>query len=89
MGGPLLVVEDAFVARGPGVVVMPRLTDDGRAQPFQVRLVRPDGTAREVKATLDVAHVRGALAPWAMVRLHGLAVDDVPPGTEIWDAPAG
>ena len=92
MGKKLLVVEDCFVARGPGVLVAPRFTaaeapTPGDGASFAVRLVLPDGSSREAKATVDVAHLRGALPPWSMLRLHGVAVDDVPPGTEIWSTP--
>lgn len=90
MSEKLLVVEDCFVARGPGVLVMPRFSLEGArsaGEPRTVRLVRPDGSTIDAKATVDVAHMRGALAPWAMYRLHGVAVDDVPIGTEIWSSP--
>jgi hypothetical protein len=81
----LVVVEEAFVAMGRGVLVAPRFTrkDPGRGT-FPVRLVFPDGTEREARASLDVAHMRGALAPYAMVRLPELTPADVPPNTEIW-----
>ena len=82
---PLLIVEDAFVVRGPGVQVLPRFTVAAPSPgAIFVRLVRPDGTAREATATIDVAHMKGALAPYAMYRLHGVDVDDVPVGTAIF-----
>lgn len=87
MSDKLLVVEDAFVARGAGVLVMPRFTFEGAraaTAPMKVRLVRPDGSSIEATATVDVAHMRGALPPWAMYRLHGVSVAEVPAGTEIW-----
>ena len=81
----LLVVEEAFVARGKGVLVMPRITaDTPRRGTFAVRLQMPDGTMREVQAEMEVAHMRGALAPYAMYRLHVASPEEVPPGTEIW-----
>ena len=81
----LLVVEDAFTARGPGVLVTPRVVaEDGVPASLEVRLRAPDGAERVAKATFDVAHVRGPLAPFAMLRLHGVSVADVPAGTEIW-----
>jgi hypothetical protein len=81
----LLVVEEAFVARGKGVLVMPRFTaETPRRGPFSVELRLPDGTTREVQAEMEVAHMRGALAPYAMYRLHVSSPDDVPAGTEIW-----
>jgi hypothetical protein len=81
----LVVVEEAFVARGPGVLVAPRITLPSAAQgPFAVRLRLPDGSERAATASFDVAHIRGPLAPFAMVRLLDCAPGDVPAGTEIW-----
>ncbi|MDB4934396.1 MAG: hypothetical protein JWP87_1368 [Labilithrix sp.] len=85
MATRLLVIEDAFVAKGPGVVLMPRFT--AAAPPkgkFPVQLRFADGTTRDVSAEVDVAHMRGPLPPYAMYRLHGVTPDDVPPGTELW-----
>jgi hypothetical protein len=88
MGERLLTVADAFVAKGPGVVVMPRFTTatppKGR---FPVQLRFPDGTARDVTAEVDVAHMRGPLPPFAMYRLHEVTPEEVPAGTEIWSVP--
>lgn len=85
MSERLLSVEDAFVAKGHGVMVMPRFT---AASPprgkFAVELHLPDGTRREVQAEVEVAHMRGPLPPFAMYRLHGVTPEDVPAGTEIW-----
>lgn len=87
-GEKLLVVEDAFVTRGPGVLVLPRFTAEApRRGTFQLRLVRPDGTSRLVTASLDVAHMRGPLPPFAMYRLHDVTPEDVPAGSELWAAP--
>jgi hypothetical protein len=81
----LVVVEEAFVARGPGVLVAPRITlTRPAAGTLPVRLHLPNGTDRSATASFDVAHIRGPLAPFAMVRLLDCAVDDVPAGTEIW-----
>ena len=84
----LVVVEEAFAARGGGVVVHPRITvhDTSRA-PFPVQLRHPDGSRRTATATLDVAHIRGPNGAYALVRILGVGVQDVPPGTEIWRAP--
>ncbi len=85
MSEKLLVVEEAFVARGKGVLVMPRFTTESpRRGSFAVHLRFPDGSEREVQAEMEVSHVRGSLAPYAMYRLHGVAPEDVPAGTEIW-----
>jgi hypothetical protein len=81
----LLVVEEAFVARGRGVLVMPRFTAESpRRGTFAVQLRYPDGGVREVQAEMEVAHVRGTLAPYAMYRLLDVSPGDVAPGTEIW-----
>jgi hypothetical protein len=49
-----------------------------------VRLRLPDGQERDATASFDVAHVRGALPPFAMLRLVDLTPADVPAGTEVW-----
>jgi hypothetical protein len=88
MSERLLCVEDAFVAKGPGVVVMPRFTSAAPPKgKFQVELRLADGSSREVAAEIDVAHMRGPLPPFAMYRLHGVTPEDVPAGTEIWSLP--
>jgi hypothetical protein len=82
---PLVVVEDAFVARGPGVLVAPRVTLlEPQAGPFPVRLRLPDGTETTATASFDVAHMRGPGGVFAMVRLLGLSPADLPRGTEVW-----
>lgn len=81
----LLVVEEAFVARGKGVLLMPRFTATSPPRgAFAVRLRLPDGTERATTAVVEVAHMRGALAPYAMYRLPELAPEEVPAGTELW-----
>jgi hypothetical protein len=83
----LLTVEDAFVANGSGVLVMPRFTAASPTKgKFQVQLRFADGRTRDVTAELDVAHMRGPLPPFAMYRLHGVVPEDVPAGTELWTA---
>jgi len=85
MSTPLVVVEEAFVARGSGVLVAPRITiEDPPGAPFPVHLRFPDGTDRRALATFDVAHIRGPHGTFAMVRLLGLTPADVPAGTEVW-----
>lgn len=85
MSEKLLVVEEAFVARGKGVLVMPRFTAASpRRGSFPVHLRLPDGTTREAQAEMEVSHMRGALAPYAMYRLLDVTPDEVPEGTEIW-----
>ena len=86
---PLVVVAEAFPARGSGVHVTPRITvHSAPREAFAVRLRRPDGHETTAMAALDVAHIRGPNGAFAMVRLLGLSPDDVPVGTEIWRADA-
>jgi hypothetical protein len=81
----LIVVEEAFRARGRGVLLEPRFTVEGNAHgPFQARLVLPDGTARIVRAELETSHMRGQGSVFAMIRLPELAPEDVPAGAEVW-----
>ncbi len=85
MAERLVVVEEAFVARGRGVLIAPRFTAlTPRPGTFRVQLRLPDGTTRETSAELEVAHMRGSLPPFAMVRLPELSENDVPPSTEVW-----
>lgn len=81
----LLVVEEVFAVTPRGVQLAPRFVpkDAGR-RAFEVRLVLPGGEERRVRAELQIAHVRGPLAPFALLRLPELSSDDVPPGTEVW-----
>jgi hypothetical protein len=86
MATRILVVEDAFPARGKGTLVRPAIiaeSADPRAS-FAVRLRRPDGTEQAARATLEIPHVRGPLPPRAMLRIEGATPDDLPVGTEIW-----
>ena len=81
----LLVVKDAFAARGGGVEVLPPIASDRLPpSPFEVRLRAPDGSERRTSATWVVAHSRGPLAPFAMLRLAGLQPLAVPAGTELF-----
>jgi|GEM_PF-1254474 len=85
MGERLLVIEDAFTANGPGVLVMPRFTAAApKKGTFPVRLAFPGGATRDLTASIDVAHMRGALAPFAMYRLFGITPEEIPRGTELW-----
>lgn len=81
----LLVVEEAFVTRGPGVLLLPRFTASTPPRGnFPCRLVTPDGHSRMVTANVEVAHMRGPLPPFAMYRLVDVTPDEVPPGSELW-----
>ena len=79
-----LVVEEAF-GDGRAVLLKPRVVVENAFRgEVAVTLKLPDGTARAARASLMVSHVRGAMAPFGMVRLHGVAAEDVPAGTELW-----
>jgi hypothetical protein len=87
---PLLVVEDAFPARAGGTLVLPKITAERASRaPFEVTLALPDGTTRRATASLEVAHVRGPLPPFGMLRLHAIAPEEVPVGTQIRAAAGG
>ncbi len=81
---PLVVVADAFIANGKGVLVMPRVTV---ATPirgeFQLRMKLPDGTERTVTASMDVAHIQGKGGTYAMYRILGVKPEEIPQGTEL------
>jgi hypothetical protein len=80
----LLIAKDVFPARG-GVDVLPAVASDRLPpSPFEVTLRMPDGAERRARATAILAHIRGPLPPLAMIRLADVAVDAVPPGTELW-----
>jgi len=82
---PLVVVEEAFRARGAGIVLAPRFVAKGLGRgPFDVRLRLPDASERIVSATLDLAHISGPNGAFAMIRLHGIEPEAVPPGTEVF-----
>lgn len=82
----LLVVTSAYEARG-GSDVMPKIASDGLPpSPFAVTLRTPDGAERSAKATAIVAHVRGPLPPFALVRVLDVPPQALPAGTEVWVA---
>ncbi len=79
-----LVVEDAF-ADARGVMLKPRVVVDEPVRgEFEVTLRTPDGRERKARASIMVSHIRGALAPFGMLVLHGVTPDDVPIGTEVF-----
>lgn len=80
----LVIVEEAFVTRGSGVLVAPRITfDDSTRAPFAVILRLPNGEEKAATATFEVSHIRGTHPPFAMLRVLDLTPEDVPPGTAI------
>ncbi len=83
----LLVVDGVFAARR-GVQLSPRLVPEpawglGR-EPFDIRLVRPDGSSREGRAELDIAHVTGPRPPYALCRVLDVSESEVPIGTRVY-----
>jgi hypothetical protein len=81
----LLLVADVTPTRGGDLHLLPRLdaVDPSDRGPFAVTLVLPDGATREVKAMVDVPHVRGPGRPMGMLRLLGVAASEVPVGTRV------
>lgn len=81
----LLIVGDVTPARGGDLHLLPRLdaVDANDRGPFAVALVLPDGSTRDAKAMIDVPHVRGAAPPMGMLRLLGVAAEEVPIGTRV------
>lgn len=85
MAERLLVIEDAFTAQGRGVLVTPRFTAASPQKGKRTLQLRfASGATRDVTAEMDVAHMRGALPPYAMYRLHDVTVEELAPGTELW-----
>ncbi len=81
----LLVVADAFIARGKGVLVAPRVTVEKPIRgEFQLRMKLPDGSERTATASMDVAHIPGKGGTFAMVRILGVKPEEVPVGTELY-----
>lgn len=80
-----LTVEDAFVANGRGVLVEPKFVPANPPKgTFEITLKLPSGEERGLEATLDIAHSRGGLAPFAMLRVFGVTPEELPKGAEIW-----
>ncbi len=80
---PLVVVQDAFVTRGSGVLVEPRITFDGTTGEFPVVLRLPNGEERAAIGVFETSHIRGGKAPFAMLRVLAVKPEDVPVGTVI------
>lgn len=83
----LLTVEDAFLIRGRGLLVVPapRLEEVHGPATFSVELRRPEGatTAAELTLWFEFLSPTPRVPRWA-VCLRGLTKADVPIGTEIW-----
>ena len=81
----LLVVADASAARGGGTLLLPKLVlPVGAPRSVEVELRAPDGSCRAVTAVFEVPHVRGALPPYAALRLLAVTAGEVDVGTEVW-----
>jgi hypothetical protein len=84
----LLVVEETFALSGGAVIARPRAPMDRvRSLRLVVRLRRPDGSERVTEALLADARVAPPECTAWFVRLPGVTVDEVPPGTEVWSEP--
>ncbi|MFO0667360.1 MAG: hypothetical protein U0174_25645 [Polyangiaceae bacterium] len=80
-----LVVEDAWAVRGGAVALEPKFVPDNPPRgEFEIELRLPSGETRRCKATLDFAHSRGTLPPFALVRALGMTPEEVPIGSEVW-----
>lgn len=80
----ILVVEEAFVTRGSGVVLEPKVQPPSASrEPFAVRLRLPSGSERHAKAAFEFPHIKGPLPARAMLRLFDLTPAEVPPGTTV------
>ena len=80
---PLVVVQDAFVTRGSGVLVEPRITFDGTTGEFPIVLRLPNGEERSAVGVFETSHIRGGNAPFALLRVLAVKPEDVPAGTVI------
>lgn len=80
---PLVVVQDAFVTRGSGVLVEPKITFDGTTGEFPIVLKLPNGEERNATGVFETSHIRGGHAPFAMLRVLAVKPEDVPAGTVI------
>jgi hypothetical protein len=79
------VVKAAFGVRGGEVEVLPAVSSDALpAAAFDVVVRAPGGGERRARATAVTSHVRGPMAPLAMLRLAGVGEEDVPAGAEIF-----
>ncbi|MBP9113791.1 MAG: hypothetical protein KBF88_13350 [Polyangiaceae bacterium] len=80
-----LTVEDTFVAQGRGVIVEPKFVPTNPPKgKFMVLVKLPSGEEKRLEATLDIAHSRGGLPPFAMLRLHGVSPSEIPKGSQVW-----
>jgi translation elongation factor EF-Tu-like GTPase len=82
----LFKVEDTFVIRGRGLVVVPGIVP-GRDERFRIgdalQLKRPDGSESETTIG-GLEMFTESMKPDIPVLLKGLGKEDVPIGTEVW-----
>jgi len=91
MAACLLVVEDAFLVSGLGLVVTPDPEGlDATDKRVPVELRRPDGSRLSVVAVVRTPHLRprdvssAASRPRQLLAFEELTKDDIPVGTTIW-----
>ena len=82
----LFVVEDSFLIRGRGLVLVPGIIPEGDER-FRVgnpiRLKRPDGSAIDTSiGGLELVCPNPRMD--AVIMLNDLSKEDVPIGTEVW-----
>ena len=88
MGRKLFTVEDTFVIRQRGVVVVPGIAPLGEEKfrigdPLELR--RPDGTRRQTAiAGLEMFHRPEPSAAFPLLLPQDITKEDVPIGTEVW-----
>lgn len=80
-----MIVEDASPARGGGALLLPKIILPLETRrPIEIELRSPTGVTRTTKAVFEVPHVRGALAPFAAIRLPDVGAETIEIGTEVW-----
>lgn len=83
MTSRVLVVADV-VARGRDTALLPKLTHDGGPRgPMPATLVTPDGETRVIELVVDVAHQRGPLPPFALLRVLGVPPEEIAIGSTV------
>ena len=87
----LFKVDDTFLIRGRGLVLVPGIVpvgDERFRRDDALRLKRPDGS--EVETTIaGLEMFTETMKPDIPVFLKGLGKEDVPIGTEVWSVDSG
>ena len=90
MGRRFLLVEDSFLIKGRGLVVLPGLAPQGDER---FRVGDPI-TLKRPTARISVGRSAGSRSPRVLLQmrllmlLKGLSREDVPIGTEVWSVDA-